>query len=82
MSRNVGSWSMLATLLFVIQHLAGFFLFPEFVFGSSTYTFSMVMIHAFFLLATAGASVWITLNKQKNSEELQDELRKMISSMK
>ncbi|WP_339279277.1 methyl-accepting chemotaxis protein [Paenibacillus sp. FSL W8-1187] len=41
------------TGLFAVQHLGGYLLAPELVFGMSRYPFSMVLIHALFLLLTA-----------------------------
>lgn len=71
----------LMTGIFVFQHLFGYFFFPAtfFVYGPGNYSFVMVLIHAVFLLLTAGAVIWqIASNKQqvktleainKNSEE-------------
>src|SRR5699024_3454363 len=43
------------TLIFAVQHLVGFFFMSEYVFGSDTYPFSMMMIHAMFLIGTSSA---------------------------
>ncbi|OUM86768.1 MAG: hypothetical protein BAA01_04035 [Bacillus thermozeamaize] len=65
--------TVVMTVLFTLQHLGGYFFVPELVYGSSTYAFSMVLIHAVFLLATSGASIWVIVNKKKVTEELQKE---------
>lgn len=61
------------TVLFAIQHLGGFFLFPELVFGTDQYSLLMLSIHAGFLLLTSGATVLQIRSKFKITEELQAE---------
>ncbi|MGO4376447.1 hypothetical protein AB4Z21_37975, partial [Paenibacillus sp. MCAF20] len=41
------------TVLFAVQHVAGLYLFPTYVFGTKDYTIGMVAIHAVFLLLTS-----------------------------
>src|SRR5699024_6503449 len=60
------------TLIFAVQHLAGFFFMSEYVFGSDIYPFSMMMIHAMFLIGTSCAITWQTINKQKLVESLDE----------
>jgi methyl-accepting chemotaxis protein len=50
----------LMTGIFAFQHLFGYFFFPAtfFVYGPGNYSFVMVLIHAVFLLLTAGAVIW------------------------
>ncbi|HZG14825.1 MAG TPA: methyl-accepting chemotaxis protein [Candidatus Bathyarchaeia archaeon] len=43
------------TALFAVQHIVGFFLTPELVFGVREYSFSMLLVHALFLLFTSSA---------------------------
>lgn len=76
---------LLMTVLFAIQHVAGFFLAPELVFGSASYSFTMVAVHAGFLILTSGVTIWfITQNKQETSalraerDEKDEELRTLI----
>lgn len=45
------------TVLFALQHAAGYFVLPEIVFGASSYSFGMVCVHALFLILTAGATI-------------------------
>lgn len=66
---------ILATTIFTVQHLLGFafpFLTPI-VFGAETYSFTMLVIHALFLLLTSGAIIWLTINKQKSDKEIAQE---------
>lgn len=56
---------IIMTTLFTIQHLAGFFFLTEYVFGKTNYPFSMLVIHALFLLGTSGAIIWQTVEKRK-----------------
>lgn len=74
------------TVLFVIQHLLGYFYFPAtlFVYGPGEYSFIMVLIHAIFLLLTAGAVVWqIASNKKqvKTFEMINQENEATIQSI-
>ncbi|EXJ22404.1 Methyl-accepting chemotaxis protein [Alkalibacterium sp. AK22] len=59
---------MLMTGLFTFQHLFGYFFAPAtvFVYGIGEYSFLMVLIHAIFLLLTAGTVIWqITSSKKQ-----------------
>lgn len=71
------------TLIFAVQHLVGFFFMSEYVFGSNTYSFSMMMMHAIFLIGTSGAIIWQTINKQKllASFDETEEKQKILSGI-
>ncbi|GBF73532.1 hypothetical protein PA598K_01828 [Paenibacillus sp. 598K] len=56
---------LLMTALFAIQHLAGFFWFPELVFGVKSYSFLMLAVHAIFLLLTSGATTLQIISKRR-----------------
>lgn len=64
------------TLLFTIQHLLGFFFLSEYVFGQLEYPFSMLIIHALFLLGTSGAITWQTIQKSKLLADLDQKQQK------
>jgi len=64
---------VIMTVLFAIQHVAGFFWFPELVFGSNQYSFLMVLIHAVFLLLTSSATIWQIHSKQTITNQLETE---------
>lgn len=47
-----------STALFAAQHLLGYLFFPELVYGSSTYSFSMVLIHLVFVVLFISAILY------------------------
>lgn len=57
----------LMSIIFIVQHLLGYFYFPAtlFVYGPGSYSFIMVIIHATFLILTAGAVIWQIASNQK-----------------
>lgn len=65
---------LVMTSIFIMQHLLGFFVpvVTVFVYGVDSYTFIMVMIHAVFLLVTAGATILQIHAKEKNIRMLRD----------
>jgi len=64
---------LMMTLLFAIQHIAGFFLIPELVFGTTSYSFIMLSIHAGFLILTSSATTLQIISKKKITQELEAE---------
>lgn len=64
------------TVLFAVQHIAGFFLAPELVFGTSSYPFLMLVVHAIFLILTSGATTLQILSKEKIKRRLEQEKRR------
>jgi methyl-accepting chemotaxis protein len=48
-----------SSAIFVVHHLAGYFFVPELICGSSDYSFSLLMIHAFFLILITVAATTI-----------------------
>lgn len=48
-----GKLVIVSTVIFAVQHLLGYFTFPELLCGTSEYPFSMLMIHAVFLIFTS-----------------------------
>ncbi|SFC41007.1 methyl-accepting chemotaxis protein [Alkalibacterium subtropicum] len=57
----------LMSSIFIVQHLLGYFYLPAtlFVYGPGSYSFVMVLIHATFLILTAGAVIWQIASNQK-----------------
>src|SRR5690606_15069278 len=53
------------TVLFAVQHIAGYLFLGEYVYGSNGYPFSMVLMHALFLLGTSSAIIWQIIQKNK-----------------
>lgn len=74
---------LVMTLIFAVQHLAGFFFISEYVFGTNTYPFSMLIIHAFFLVGTSSAIIWQTKHKQKLVKDLDktEEKQRILSGI-
>lgn len=63
----------LMTVLFALQHILGFFLVPELVFGVEKYSFLMLVIHAVFLILTSSATSLQIHSKQKITRALEEE---------
>ncbi|OMF33845.1 hypothetical protein BK133_13740 [Paenibacillus sp. FSL H8-0548] len=64
---------ILMTILFAVQHLGGYFFFPELVFGTDSYLFRMVVIHASFLILTSTATIWQIKSKLEITKRLEAE---------
>ncbi|AWE07500.1 hypothetical protein DCE79_08980 [Lysinibacillus sp. 2017] len=59
---------IISTIIFAIHHLAGYFLFPQLLCGTEDYSFSLLMIHAIFLVMTAvSTSILIAYNRKTES---------------
>ncbi len=59
---------LISTVIFAIQHFGGYFLFPQLLCGTENYAFSLLMIHAVFLILMSGAaSLIITLQNRATS---------------
>ena len=56
--------------------IIGIVFLPLLVFGSSSYSFGMMLYHALFLVLTAGATIMQILNKKKYTFLLEDEKEK------
>lgn len=80
---------LIMTVLFVIQHLVGFFFMTVYVFGvaQGDYSFGMLLYHALFLLGTSGALIWQIIHKKRLRNELntkieeQQQLANLINNM-
>ncbi|MDX8044453.1 methyl-accepting chemotaxis protein [Gracilibacillus sp. S3-1-1] len=71
------------TTIFALQHILGYFLFTNYVFGTETYSFSMLLIHALFLLATSSAVGWQVILRNRLSDNLnkKEEHERMLQEM-
>ncbi|WP_460324778.1 methyl-accepting chemotaxis protein [Paenibacillus sp. YSY-4.3] len=58
-----------STAIFAVQHLAGYFWFPQLLCGMSDYRFSLLLIHALYLILTSGATIWFVYSKQIHTSE-------------
>ncbi|QPC48231.1 methyl-accepting chemotaxis protein [Mangrovibacillus cuniculi] len=79
---------IISTSLFAFQHLAGFFLAPELLCGTSDYSFSLLLLHVFYLLFMSGATIWFIHAKKLKTKEYetkvslhQDTLRKVVDNL-
>ena len=80
---------LLSTIIFAIQHLGGYFVFPELVCGTADYPFSLLMVHALFLLMTSAVvtiqivirnGYYAQLKKEKDHAEIIREMMRSITS--
>lgn len=60
-------------LMFAVQHILGFFFVPQLVFGSESYPFLMLVIHAIFLILTSCATMLQIRSKAKIMSQLEVE---------
>lgn len=78
-----------STILFAFHHFAGYFFFPEILCGTSDYSFSLLMLHAIFLLLTSGATILIITNNNtlqaalaQENEEAEQQLQNILATMR
>jgi len=64
---------LMMTLLFAVQHLAGYYFVPHWVFGTDAYPFLMFLIHALFLVLTSAATILQIRSKKKITAQLEAE---------
>ncbi|MGN8646485.1 methyl-accepting chemotaxis protein [Gracilibacillus sp. HCP3S3_G5_1] len=71
------------TTIFAFQHILGYFFFSNYVFGTDSYSFSMLLIHALFLIATSIAVGWQVILRQRLTENLTEKEthQKMLEGM-
>jgi methyl-accepting chemotaxis protein len=73
---------VISTLIFAVHHLGGYFLFPELLCGVSDYSFALLLVHAFYLLLTSGATIWFIYAKKvetQHYEAKQREQKEMLA---
>lgn len=61
---------IISTIIFAIQHLAGFLWFPELICGTTNYRFSLLLIDAIYLILTSLATIQIINNKNQYESKL------------
>ncbi|MEB1808427.1 MAG: methyl-accepting chemotaxis protein [Bacillaceae bacterium] len=76
---------IVSTVIFAVQHLLGYFTVPELICGSDNYPFSLLLIHAVFLIFTSAVIIiQIIARKQydlvvaKNEEEQQSIIEGLV----
>ncbi len=70
-----------STGIFAVQHLAGYFLFPEIICGTSDYPFSLLLVHAVYLILLS--AVLVTQIHFRNAESArvkanEDETKRLL----
>lgn len=60
-------------LLFGVYHLAGYYFFPELVFGMQHYPVAMLAVHGLFLVLAAGTTIWQIASKLHIAKRLEEE---------
>lgn len=78
----------LMTVLFAAQHLLGYFFVPQLVFGTDAYSFTMLLVHAGFLVLTAVATHMQIRSKirlsnawEQEKQRQREELEGMLASV-
>lgn len=65
---------LISTVIFAVQHFGFFFLAPELLCGSSgNYTFSILLIHAIFLILTSAVACLIIYQKNSYASKIEAE---------
>lgn len=64
---------VISTIIFAIHHLAGYFLFPQLLCGTEDYSFSLLMIHAVFLILTSVSTSILLAYNRKTEQALEKE---------
>ncbi|MEG0472365.1 MAG: methyl-accepting chemotaxis protein [Solibacillus sp.] len=62
---------LISTVIFAVHHIAGYFLFPQLLCGTDDYSFSLLMIHAVFLLMTAISTSIVISNNNRTERKLE-----------
>jgi methyl-accepting chemotaxis protein len=56
---------VMTTLIFAVHHILGYFTFPELICGSDNYSFTLLMIHAVFLIFTSAIIIAQIITRQR-----------------
>lgn len=64
---------LLSTVLFALQHFGGYFFFPELLCGTTDYPFSLLLIHACFLILTSAVVITQIVVRDRHVSELEKE---------
>ncbi|GLC87286.1 methyl-accepting chemotaxis protein [Lysinibacillus piscis] len=66
---------VMMTVIFAVQHIAGYFIIPQLVFGTDSYPFLMLVIHAAFLILTSYATILQIFSKNRITQKIEEEKR-------
>ncbi|WP_239618525.1 methyl-accepting chemotaxis protein [Cohnella mopanensis] len=64
---------LVSTGIFAVQHLGAAAFLPEVVFGDHEYSFSMVLVHALFLVFTSASTIVQVISKKRHTALLEQE---------
>ena len=64
---------LVSTILFAVQHLGGYFFLPEIICGTSDYPFSLLLIHACFLILTSAVVITQIVVRDRHISQLEEE---------
>lgn len=64
---------LISTIIFAVHHIEGYFLFPELLCGTGDYPFSLLLIHACFLLLTSAIVVTQIIVRDRLLNEMKKE---------
>src|SRR5699024_7956275 len=75
---------VISTSIFAFQHFAVYFFFPELLCGTTDYQFSLLMIHAVYLILTALANIILIMHSKqvaRENKKIQDEAAKQYQNI-
>lgn len=77
-----------STIIFALHHFGGYFFFPQLLCGTEDYSFSLLMIHAVFLITTSAANIIIIYLTQirethlsKETTDTEEQLNQALQEM-
>ncbi|WOV86791.1 methyl-accepting chemotaxis protein [Sporosarcina oncorhynchi] len=63
---------IMSTLIFAVHHLLGYFFIPELICGTSDYLFTLLLIHAVYLILISTATILFIYTKQKSIAQYEE----------
>ncbi|MBP3949934.1 methyl-accepting chemotaxis protein [Bacillus sp. YZJH907-2] len=64
---------LISAIIFAVQHFGGYFFFPRLLCGTDDYYFSLLMIHAVYLILMSGAGVLLIHFKNRSTIQLEQQ---------
>ncbi|AYC28517.1 methyl-accepting chemotaxis protein [Paenisporosarcina cavernae] len=64
---------VVSTAIFAVHYFVGYFAYPQLLCGTDDYHFSLLMIHAVFLVLTSAATIVLIASKQKSEAAMEIE---------
>lgn len=72
---------IISTVIFAVQHFVGFYFFQPLLCGMMNYPFSLLIIHALFLILTSASTIMLIISKQKSEEAYQNQEKAQRSTL-